>query len=82
MSSLAHDDDDNKLFALPWVSDPRRQDETRRLQEQVVEAARPNSSASLASWNPKYPRNVLNGKTDQLSNWWRRTGMRRTARRN
>jgi hypothetical protein len=40
MSSPVPDDADKRLLqALPWVSDPHRQDETRRLQEQVVEAA-------------------------------------------
>jgi hypothetical protein len=40
MSSPVPDDPDKKLlYAVPWVSDPQREDETRRLQEQVVEAA-------------------------------------------
>jgi hypothetical protein len=40
MSPPVKDDADKQLMnALPWVSDPRRQDETRRLQEDVVAAA-------------------------------------------
>lgn len=40
MSSPVKDDADKQLMsALPWVSDPQRQDETRRLQEDVVAAA-------------------------------------------
>jgi hypothetical protein len=40
MSSPANDDADKQLIhALPWVSDPRREDETRRLEDEVVEAA-------------------------------------------
>jgi TPR repeat protein len=40
MSSPVQDDADKQLIrALPWVNDPRRQDESRRLQEEVIEAA-------------------------------------------
>jgi hypothetical protein len=52
MSSPAQDDDEDKqlMHALPWVSDPQRQDETRRLQEDVAKAAqRLRESSWLAS---------------------------------
>jgi hypothetical protein len=50
MSSPAKDDADSKLIsALPWVSDPQRQDETRRLQEEVVAAAQRLLDRGLAS---------------------------------
>lgn len=40
MSSPAKDDADKQLIrALPWVSDPQRQDEARRLEEDVIAAA-------------------------------------------
>jgi hypothetical protein len=40
MSSPAKDDADKQLIrALPWVSDPQRQDEARRLEEDVLAAA-------------------------------------------
>jgi hypothetical protein len=40
MSSPAHDDADRQvIYALPWVSDPRRLEEARRLEEEVIEAA-------------------------------------------
>jgi len=51
MSSLDRDDADKQLMdALPWVSDPQRQEETRRLQEDVAKAAqRLRESSRLAS---------------------------------
>jgi hypothetical protein len=58
MSSLVQDDADKQLIhALPWVSDPQRQDETRRLQEQVVEAAQrlERESSGLAPQLPAQP---------------------------
>jgi hypothetical protein len=58
MSSPVPDDSDKRLiYALPWVSDPHRQDETRRLQEQVVEAAQrlERESGGLASQTPERP---------------------------
>src|SRR6202048_3339793 len=40
MSSPVKDDADKQLIrALPWVSDPQRQDEARRLEEDVLAAA-------------------------------------------
>ena len=58
MSSPVPDDADKRLMqALPWVSDPHRQDETRRLQEQVVEAAQrlERESGGFASPTPVPP---------------------------
>jgi hypothetical protein len=58
MSSPAPDDADKRLIqALPWVSDPHRQDETRRLQEQVVEAAQrlERESSGFALQTPARP---------------------------
>jgi hypothetical protein len=58
MSSPGPDDSDDRLIrALPWVSDPHRQDETRRLQEQVVEAAQrlERESSGLVSQTPERP---------------------------
>jgi hypothetical protein len=50
MSSPVKDDADKQLMqALPWVSDPKRQDETRRLQEDVVAAAQRLLDRGLAS---------------------------------
>jgi hypothetical protein len=58
MSSPVPDDADKRLLhAVPWVSDPHRQDETRRLQEQVVEAAQrlERESGGFASPTPVPP---------------------------
>jgi hypothetical protein len=58
MSSPVPDDADKRLMqALPWVSDPHRQDETRRLQEQVVEAAQrlERESSGFALQTPARP---------------------------
>ena len=58
MSSPVPDDADKRLIhAVPWVSDPHRQDETRRLQEQVVEAAQrlERESSGFASQTPARP---------------------------
>ena len=58
MSSLVQDDADKQLIhALPWVSDPQRQDETRRLQEQMFEAAQrlERESSGLAPQPPAQP---------------------------
>ena len=58
MSSPGPDDSDDRLIrALPWVSDPHRQDETRRLQEQVVEAAQrlERESSGFALQTPARP---------------------------
>jgi hypothetical protein len=50
MSSPVQDDADKEFMrALPWVSDPQREDETRRLQEDVAKAAqRLRESSRLA----------------------------------
>jgi hypothetical protein len=48
MSSPVQDDADKQLMrALPWVSDPPRQDEARRLEEDVVAAAQRLLDAGL-----------------------------------
>jgi hypothetical protein len=48
MSSPVQDDADKQLMrALPWVSDPRRPDEARRLEEDVVAAAQRLLDAGL-----------------------------------
>ena len=51
MSSPDHDDADKPFMnALPWMSDPQHEDETRRLQEDVAKAAqRLRESSRLAS---------------------------------
>jgi TPR repeat protein len=51
MSSPDQDDADKQFMnALPWVSDPQHEDETRRLQEDVAKAAqRLRESSRLAS---------------------------------
>jgi hypothetical protein len=60
MSSPVRDDADKQLInAVPWVSDPKRQDETRRLQEDVVAAAQrllDRGLASQARTQPSQPR--------------------------
>jgi hypothetical protein len=58
MSSPVPDDSDKRLIcALPWVSDPNRQAESRRLQDQVVEAAQrlERESSGLVSQPPERP---------------------------
>jgi len=56
MSSPVQDDADKQLMhALPWVSDPKRQDETRRLQEDVVAAAQRLLDRGLASQTRAQP---------------------------
>jgi hypothetical protein len=69
MSSPVPDDADKRLLqALPWVSDPHRQDETRRLQEQVVEAA------------PLNRKPASNRKPAWVSAWrWLTRAMKRAA---
>ena len=51
MSSPDRDDADEQfMHALPWMSDPQHEDETRRLQEDVAKAAqRLRESSRLAS---------------------------------
>src|SRR6266481_6047532 len=51
MNSPDQDDADKQFMnALPWVSDPQHEDETRRLQEDVAKAAlRLRESSRLAS---------------------------------
>jgi hypothetical protein len=66
MSSPVKDDADKQLMqALPWVSDPGRQDETRRLQEDVVAAAQrlldSGLLASQARAQPSQQRNEVGG---------------------
>jgi hypothetical protein len=58
MSSLLQDDADKQLIkALPWVSDPRRQEEARRLEAEVIEAAQrlEHESSALLSQMPVLP---------------------------
>jgi hypothetical protein len=62
MSPPVKDDADKQLMnALPWVSDPQRQDETRRLQEDVVAAAQRLLDHGLAQSRaqPSQPRNEV-----------------------
>jgi TPR repeat protein len=58
MSSLIQDDADKQLTnALPWVSDPRRQEEARRLEEEVIEATRSleREASALTPQTPAQP---------------------------
>jgi hypothetical protein len=66
MSSLDQDDADKRLQrAVPWVSDPQhreqRDSETRRLQEDVIEAAKrlERDSANFAPQPPAKPRTAV-----------------------
>jgi hypothetical protein len=59
MSSPVQDDADKQLIrALPWVSDPRRQEEERRLEEEVIEAAKrlEREASALSYQTPAQPR--------------------------
>jgi len=73
MSSLDEDDADKQLQrAVPWVSDPQhheqRDSETRRLQEDVVEAAKrlERESANLPPQPPAEPRTAVGFGSPQL----------------
>jgi hypothetical protein len=64
MSSLDQDDADKQLQrAVPWVSDPQhfeqRDNETRRLQEDVIEAAKRLERESAKSQPPAEPGNTV-----------------------
>jgi hypothetical protein len=63
MSSLGEDDADKQLKqAVPWVSDPQKpDDETRRLQEDIMEAAKrlERESDNLPTQLPAEPRTAV-----------------------
>jgi hypothetical protein len=74
MSTLDEDDTDKQLQrALPWVSDPqdreKRDNETRRLEEDVMEAAKrlERDSARLPPQPPADPRTAVGFRLAELS---------------
>jgi hypothetical protein len=64
MSSLIQDDADKQLTnALPWVTDPQRQEEARRLEEQVIEATR-SLEREASALSPQAPAKSSQPRTE------------------
>jgi len=85
MSSPVQDDADKLLIhALPWVSDPKRQDETHRLQEDVVAAAQRLLDRGLASQTraqPSQPRTDIGLRLAETGSSEEKGGLEEMIRR-